>query len=420
MAEDHYLAGLRLEGRRVVVVGGGSVAQRRIPALLASGSVVDLVSPEVTPAIEALIASAELSWHPRRYRSGDLDGAWYALALTDDPEVNAVVAAEAEAARVFCVRGDDAVGGTAVTPATGGHGPVRIGVLGGRDPRRAASVRDGVVEALREGRLDSLPRRSEGGDGGPGEGAVPGVAIVGGGPGDPDLITVRGRRLLAHADVVIADRLAPQALLGELAPQVEVIDAAKLPRGRAMSQETINDALVHHAREGRFVVRLKGGDPYVFGRGSEEVQACVSAGIPVTVVPGVTSAIGVPELAGIPLTHRGVAHEAVIVSGHLAPGDPASLVDWPGLARLRGTLVMLMAVERLPEISVALLAGGRDPDTPVAIVQNGTLPTERVITTRLADLAGLAAVGEVRPPAIVVVGEVVALRNRVTAPTGTG
>lgn len=419
MPDDHYLVGLRLAGRRVVVVGGGTVAQRRVPALLSAGSVVDLVSPAVTPALEALVATGELSWHPRRYRSGDLDGAWYAMALTDDPETNALVAAEAETARVFCVRGDDATGGTAVTPAMGGHGPVRIGVLGGRDPRRAVSVRDGVVEALREGRLDSLPRRSPDGDGGPGEGAAPGVAIVGGGPGDPDLITVRGRRLLAHADVVIADRLAPQALLGELAPQVEVIDAAKLPRGRAMSQEAINDALVRHAREGRFVVRLKGGDPYVFGRGAEEVQACVAAGVPVTVVPGVTSAIGVPELAGIPLTHRGVAHEAVIVSGHLAPGDPGSLVDWSGLARLRGTLVMLMAVERLPEISVALLAGGRDRDTPVAIIQNGTLPSERVITTKLADLARLSASGEVRPPAIVVVGEVVALRNRLASGADT-
>ena len=238
------------------------------------------------------------------------------------------------------------------------------------------------------------------------------MAIVGGGPGDPDLITVRGRRLLAHADVVVADRLAPQGLLEELPPHVEVVDAAKLPRGRAMAQEAINALLVDRARQGRYVVRLKGGDPFVFGRGFEEVEACVAAGVAVTVVPGITSAVGVPGLAGIPLTHRGVAHEAVVVSGHLAPGDPESLVDWTALARLRGTLVVLMGVERLDEIAKALLDGGRSGATPVAIVQDGTLPGERTTTTVLADLAETVVREEVRPPAIVVVGEVVALGDR--------
>ncbi|MBI4942598.1 MAG: uroporphyrinogen-III C-methyltransferase, partial [Actinobacteria bacterium] len=166
----------------------------------------------------------------------------------------------------------------------------------------------------------------------------------------------------------------------------------------------------------RFVVRLKGGDPYVFGRGSEEVEACVVAGVPVTVVPGVTSAISVPGLAGIPLTHRGVAHEAVVVSGHLAPDDPGSLVDWPGLARLRGTLVLLMAVDRLPQIAEVLLAHGRDPQTPAAVVQDGSLPTERVVTGTLAGIADAATAAGVRPPAIVVVGGVVALRERLLPP----
>jgi uroporphyrin-III C-methyltransferase/precorrin-2 dehydrogenase/sirohydrochlorin ferrochelatase len=242
---------------------------------------------------------------------------------------------------------------------------------------------------------------------------LPGVAIVGGGPGDPDLVTGRGRRLLAHADVVVADRLAPQALLAELAPHVEVVDAAKLPRGRAMSQQAINDVLVERALAGRFVVRLKGGDPFVFGRGFEEVEACVAAGVPVIVVPGVTSALAVPGLAGIPLTHRGVAHEAVIVSGHLAPDDPASLVDWPGLARLRGTLVLLMAVDRLPQIAGVLVEHGRDPRTPAAVVQDGSLPSERILVSTLQDLPDVAAAAGVRPPAVVVVGAVVSLRERV-------
>jgi uroporphyrin-III C-methyltransferase/precorrin-2 dehydrogenase/sirohydrochlorin ferrochelatase len=244
------------------------------------------------------------------------------------------------------------------------------------------------------------------------------VALVGGGPGDPDLVTVRGRRLLAHADVVVADHLAPRELLDELPPDVEVVDAAKLPRGRAMAQQAINDCMVSHALAGRFVVRLKGGDPFVFGRGSEEVAACVAAGVPVTVVPGITSAIAVPALAGIPLTHRGVAHEAVIASGHLAPDDPASLVDWPGLARLRGTLVLLMAVERLGEITRVLREHGRDRDTPAAVVQDGSLPTERVVTGSLADIADRCADAGVRPPAIVVVGGVAALRGSLGHPDG--
>jgi uroporphyrin-III C-methyltransferase/precorrin-2 dehydrogenase/sirohydrochlorin ferrochelatase len=408
-APDPYLAGLRLKGRRVVVVGGGTVAQRRVPGLLTAGADVLLVAPAITATLESHAASGALRWERRGYAQADLDGAWYAFALTDDPGVNADVVAAAERRRIFCVRADDGRAGTAVTPATGRQGAVSVAVLGDGDPRRAAAVRDGVLEAMREGRLDTLPRRPAIGEQAT---RLPGVAIVGGGPGDADLITVRGRRLLAHADVVVADRLAPQELLAELAPQVEIVDAAKLPRGRSMSQQAINDVLVERALAGRFVVRLKGGDPYVFGRGSEEVEACVAAGVPVTVVPGVTSAVAVPGLAGIPLTHRGMAHEAVVVSGHLAPDDPASLVDWPGLARLRGTLVLLMAVDRLPQIAQVLIAHGRDPATPAAAVQDGSLPTERVVVAPLRELPNAVLAAGVRPPAIVVVGEVVTLRQR--------
>ncbi|MCF6746744.1 uroporphyrinogen-III C-methyltransferase, partial [Blastococcus sp. KM273128] len=155
-------------------------------------------------------------------------------------------------------------------------------------------------------------------------------------------------------------------------PEVEIIDAAKLPRGRAMAQERINQLLVEHARAGRRVVRLKGGDPYVFGRGYEELQACTAAGIPVEVVPGITSAVAVPALAGIPLTHRGLTHEFTVVSGHLPPGHPDSLVDGPALARLRGTLVVLMGVDTAPTIATTLIQHGRDPHTPVAVVTAGS------------------------------------------------
>jgi uroporphyrin-III C-methyltransferase/precorrin-2 dehydrogenase/sirohydrochlorin ferrochelatase len=207
----------------------------------------------------------------------------------------------------------------------------------------------------------------------------------------------------------VADHLAPQALLSSLPPEVEVIDAAKLPRGRFMAQEQINRLLVEHALAGRRVVRLKGGDPFVFGRGMEEVEACAAAGVPVEVVPGVTSAIGVPGLAGIPVTHRGLTHEFVVVSGHVPPGHPQSLVDWPALARLRGTLVVLMGVDTAPAIAAALVEHGRDPGTPVAVVSEGSTPNQRTVRTTLAGLAATVAEEGIRPPAVWVVGEVVAL-----------
>jgi uroporphyrin-III C-methyltransferase/precorrin-2 dehydrogenase/sirohydrochlorin ferrochelatase len=233
------------------------------------------------------------------------------------------------------------------------------------------------------------------------------VVLVGGGPGDPELITLAGRRALAEADVVVADRLAPRELLAELPAGVELVDAAKLPRGRSTAQEAINAILVERALAGRRVVRLKGGDSFVFGRGSEEWQACVDAGVPVTVIPGLTSAIAVPGLVGIPVTHRGVAHEFTVVSGHVPPGDARSLVEWPAIARLHGTLVLLMAVDNLTAIAAVLLEHGRHPDTAVALVQEGSLATERVVRSRLGRVAHDPQVADVRPPAIVVVGPVV-------------
>jgi uroporphyrin-III C-methyltransferase/precorrin-2 dehydrogenase/sirohydrochlorin ferrochelatase len=245
--------------------------------------------------------------------------------------------------------------------------------------------------------------------------ALPGVALVGAGPGDPELITVRGRRLLSRADVVVVDRLAPHLLLDELPAHVEVIDAAKIPYGRYMAQEAINAALVEHALAGRFVVRLKGGDPFVFGRGGEELDACLKAGVPVEVVPGVTSAVSVPAVAGIPVTHRGITHEFVVVSGHVAPDDPRSLVDWQALARLRGTLVLLMAVERLAVIAETLIAHGRPPDTPAAVIQEGTTSAQRSVIATLATVARAADEQGLSHPAIVVVGEVVAVGERLNA-----
>lgn len=398
--ERHYLTGLDLDGRRVVVLGGGPVAQRRLPRLIAAGAQVELIAPEVTPAVQAMAEAGEITWQARGYVAGDLDGAWYVVTATSDPEVNAAVATMAERARIFCVRSDHGAAGTAVTPAVGEHDGLLVGVLSGGAPRRSAGVRDRLLDALREGRVDDVAEPP---------GGLPGVALVGGGPGDPELITMRGRRLLARADVVVTDRLAPRELLEELAPHVEIVDAAKIPYGRAANQGVINAALIEHARAGKFVVRLKGGDPYVFGRGFEEVIACVRAGVPVTVVPGVTSAFAVPAAAGVPVTHRGVAHEVVVVSGHVAPGDERSLVDWSALARLRGTIILMMAVQRIGAFADALREGGRPGDTPVTVIADGTLARQRTLRSTLDKAAEDIAENDVRPPAIVVIGPVAAL-----------
>ncbi|HEY4462923.1 MAG TPA: uroporphyrinogen-III C-methyltransferase [Streptosporangiaceae bacterium] len=391
-----YLLGLRLPGRRVVVAGGGAVAARRVPALLDAGADVTLVSPEVTGSLEDLALAGRIDWVRRGYAEGDGADAWLVCAFTSDPAVNAAVAAEAEATRTWYVRADDADASAAWTPATGRTGDVRVAVLSG-DPRRSAGIRDAIVGGLRTGTLGA--RR--------GRGHQPGVALVGGGPGDPGLITVRGRQLLAEADVVVTDRLAPRSVLDELRPDVEIVDAAKIPYGRAMAQEHINAALISHAQAGRFVVRLKGGDPYVFGRGAEEVLACLRAGVPVTVVPGVTSAVAVPAAGGVPVTHRGVAQEFHVVSVHVAPDDERSTVNWPALAASRGTLVLLMAVERLAAVAETLIRNGRAGTTPVSVIENGTLPTQRTIVATLDTVAPRVFKEGVRPPAVVVIGEVV-------------
>jgi uroporphyrin-III C-methyltransferase / precorrin-2 dehydrogenase / sirohydrochlorin ferrochelatase len=450
---DPYLLGLRLDGRRVVVVGGGGVATRRIPALLDAGADIVLVSPSVTASLEDLAAAGRIRWEPRRYADGDCADAWLVCVCTDDTAVNAVVAAEAERQRTWYVRADDARASAAWTPATGRaedvradsiqstpvqsgpvqstpvqSGPVQstpvqstpvqsgsvqsgsvqrravqVGVLSG-DPRHSAAIRDAILGGLRTGQLSARH----------GRGHRAGVAIIGGGPGDPGLITVRGRQLLAEADVVLTDRLAPRSLLDELPADVEVIDVSKIPYGRAMAQEQINATLIDRARAGRFVARLKGGDPFVFGRGAEEVLACLRAGVPVTVVPGVTSAVGVPTSAWLPVTHRGVAQEFHVVSVHVPPGDDRSTVDWALLSGSPGTLVLLMAVQRIGAVAAELLRHGRNPDTPVSVISDGTMPTQRTINSTLEQVEGMVTREGIRPPAIVVVGAVVNVAAEIT------
>ncbi|TNH27317.1 uroporphyrinogen-III C-methyltransferase [Micromonospora orduensis] len=411
MTSNPYPLGLRLHGRRVVVVGGGAVATRRVPALLDAGADVLLVAPELTPALQARADAGRLHWVPRRFQPEDLDGAWLVQVAIDDPMAAASVSAVAAERRIFCVRADDRTAATAWTPAVTRHGPVTVAVLGGGDPRRAMTVRDAVRDLLAvrlapDG-IAVAPSRPDAATGATGGRQTGRVALVGAGPGDPELITVKGWRLLTEADVVVADRLVPGLLLDELRPDVELVDASKIPYGPSRAQEEINQILVDRALAGASVVRLKGGDPYVFGRGGEELLACASAGVPVTVVPGVTSSIAAPAAAGIPVTHRGVAHEFTVVSGHLAPDSPASLVRWDALAGLHGTLVILMGLKNLAAITATLIAHGRSPQTPAAVVQEATTGTQRVLRSTLDAVAADALTADLRPPAVVVVGDVV-------------
>ena len=388
---------LDLTGRLAVVVGGGAVAERRTQSLAEAGARVVVVAPRVRPSLRTLAEVRE-----RPYRPGDLDGAWLVHAATGDAAVNATVAADAERAGIWCVRADDAAHTAARVPARAVSGDVvvAVGSDGDADPGRVAALRDAVRLLLDTGELPLRHRRPHAGR----------VTLVGGGPGDPGLITVRGRRRLAEADVVVVDKLAPRAWLDALPDGVEVVDAGKAPHAHNLTQDEINALLVDRARAGKNVVRLKGGDPYVFGRGGEEVLACKAAGVPVEVVPGVTSAVAVPAAAGIPVTHRGLAQEATVVSAHLDPGDDRATVDYDALAASRGTLLFLMGVKQLPRIAAELVARGRPGTTPVAVVERGGLPTERVTVATLDTVATAAA--DATPPAVVVVGEVVSLRER--------
>ena len=393
-----YEIGLRLRGKEVLVVGGGTVAARRVPRLLEAGARVVLVAPEATATLSGFAESGRIRWERRAWRPGDGGGAWFVLAATDDPEVNAAVAAEAEAERIWCVRADDAAASDAWTLARTAFAGVSVAVSASGDPLRAAAVRDAVAAGLRSGELDAP---------GPRTARPVGAALIGAGPGDADLITLRGLELLSQAEVVISDRLAPQELLDLLDDSVEVVDAAKLPYGRHTTQEQINAVMVERALAGKFVVRLKGGDGFVFGRGAEELDACVAAGVPVQVVPGVSSAIAGPAAAGISVTERGVVHDFTVATGHVPPADPKSRVNWEALGKSNGTLVLLMAVKNRAAIAAALIEGGRDASSAVRIVENATTKNQTVRECTLADLGRT----EAHPPAVIVIGDVASRRR---------
>jgi uroporphyrin-III C-methyltransferase/precorrin-2 dehydrogenase/sirohydrochlorin ferrochelatase len=387
--QDIYPTALRLLGRPVLVVGGGPVAARRAKGLLDAGARVTVVAPVASDALQELADAGLLIWEPRTYSSSDLDGVWFVQTATGDPKVDAQVSDDAEAQRIWCVNASDHEASAAWTPAVAEVDDVKIAVNAGGDPRRAMAVRDAVATALETGDLPLRRRRASGGS----------VALVGGGPGDTGLITVRGRRLLGQADVVVADRLGPRELLNELAPDVHVIEVGKTPGHHPVPQAEINRILVEEALKGHRVVRLKGGDPYVLGRGGEEAEYCRQHGVEVEVVSGVTSAISVPAAAGIPVTHRGLAKGFSVVTGH------EELSEVP--ARPDHTVVLLMGVGQLRESASALGKAGLAGDTPVGIVENGYLPNQRVTIGTLGSIADQAEAAGVANPAVIVIGDVV-------------
>ncbi len=406
------MLGLSLAGREVVFIGGGGVAGRRVGRFLDEGALVTVVAPELGTVMRDHADAGRVAWVARTAREDDVAEAWLVHAATADPATDAAVSGWCASARIFCVNTSDGAHGSARLTAETRAGDVIVGVASdaGVDPRRAARLRDAIGAALRDGMLPLRRRRRAAGR----------VDLVGGGPGPADLMTVRGRRLLAEADVVIADRLGPTGVLGELDPDVAVIDVGKRPGDHPVPQEQINALLVAHAKAGRRVVRLKGGDPFVFGRGGEEVAACLAAGVPVEVVPGLTSVVSVPQAAGIPVTHRGVAAGLHVANGQ----GPISAATRAALADETITTVVLMGVAALPKLVAAALDAGAPAERHVAIVERGHTPDQRTTRTTLGEAVADAASAAVSNPAVIVIGDVAAagllLPEAAAVPGGTG
>jgi uroporphyrin-III C-methyltransferase/precorrin-2 dehydrogenase/sirohydrochlorin ferrochelatase len=445
-----------LAGRTVLVVGGGEVALRKIAALLAAGAAVRVGAPALHPQLAQWAAQGRIRHVPGFFHEDWLERVWLVIAATDDAGTNRQVAAAAGARRIWTNVVDDAALSSVHVPAVVDRAPVQIAIssggtapmlvrrlrerleatldhalgplaaLLGRYRRRIrARVRDaGARRALYQRALDGpMTAALRRGDGAAAERALRrllrggasapmcgSVALVGAGPGDPGLLTLNALRRLNEADVILYDRLVGRDVL-ELARRDALrIDVGKRAGERGMPQAAIHALLLEHARAGRRVVRLKGGDPCVFGRGGEELEFLRAHGVPYEVVPGVTAALACAAYAGVPLTHRDHAH---VVQFATARGRTTlDALDWRALAAPRRTLALYMGAAELDGIRRQLLAHGRGADTPFALVENGTCADQRVIVGRLDELAALARAHALRPPALLIVGEVAALASR--------
>ena len=388
---------LDVTDRRVVIVGAGAVAYRRIRRFLDAGATVEVIAPQASDEVVALADKQAIVWRRRRFVDGDLDDAWLvATATGTDADLDVFNAANSR--RIWCINSADAARGSAQSMAQSTRSDgITVAVHGGNDPKRAVSIRDAIAFLLQTEQLPTRRhRRSETGK----------VTLVGAGPGDPELVTLRALHAISNADVLVVDRLAPSVLWDEPAEGVEVIDVGKQPGKHAASQEEINQILVDRALAGKQVARIKGGDPFVLGRGGEEALACIKAGVDVEIVPGITSAVSVPASAGIPVTQRGITSTFIVASSHEgAAGVLAAATQAPPST----TLVLLMGASKLPAICQGLIDSGRPADLPVAVVESGWTTNQKCTVTTLGEAASGAIA--VHPPAVTVIGEVVAMRE---------
>ncbi len=447
-----------LQGRRVLVVGGGPVAARKVRLLLEAGAHVVVVAPQVH--FPASLASehgsrGQLALLHEAFDPGHFDGAVFAIAATGDRVVNAQVAAIGRERNVLVNVVDDLELSSFIVPAIVDRSPLVVAIsTGGVAPVLARLVRErlesmldgslgtlaGLLERWRSrikarlpdvdarrrfyegvvrGRVAALLRSRQPGPAeleiertlaaaaGPGPGSV---VLVGAGPGDAGLLTLNALRALQEADVILHDRLVSAEVLQLARRDADRICVGKSAHGQAVAQERIHELLLEHARAGRRVVRLKGGDPFIFGRGGEELEFLHAHGIPFEVVPGITAAVACGAYAGIPLTHREHAQSVRLVTAHC--GDSLDTLDWQALAQERHTVALYMGVAGLGRIRDGLMVHGRSGRTPVAIVENGSRPEQRVLLTTLAELEDAGREQQVRSPALVIVGEVAALAAR--------
>jgi len=454
---DYLPIFLDLRGQRCLMVGGGEVAARKTDLLLQAGARVHSVAPRLGDTLQALVDGGRITHRTGEFRESDLDGACLVIAASDDRSVNARAAAEADRRGVPVNVVDDPALCRFIMPAivdrspvlaavsTGGASPVLARLIRGRlealipsgfgrlaalagefrdavkariaDPGQRRRFWEGVLsgpiaEMIYAGRdsdaRESLTKALD--DGGTADAAMGEVYLVGAGPGDPDLLTFRALRLMQQADVVVHDRLVSSRVLDLARRDAPRIYAGKKRSDHALSQETINTLLVRLAREGKRVLRLKGGDPFIFGRGGEEIETLAAEGIPFQVVPGITAAAGCAAYAGIPLTHRDHAQSCVFVTGHLKDGTV--MLDWKRLVEPRQTIVIYMGLVGLPTICRELVAHGMQADTPAALVAHGTTEDQRVFPATLATLPEVVAKARVHAPTLIIVGGVVTLHDK--------
>jgi len=452
-ASAYFPVFLRLRGSRVLVVGGGEVAARKIRLLLRAGPRIEVAAQLLNAELEALAEAGEIQHVAKEFTPQRVAGCRLVIAASDDRLLNRAVAAAADAAQVPVNVVDDAAHSSFITPSIVDRAPLQVAIsTGGAAPVLARRLRERLEAWLPAGygqlaaflhrqrprvaALGDVPQRRaiwERFLDGPGaEAALRGddaaaaaelerllagapvggeVYLVGAGPGDPDLLTFRALRLMQQADVVLYDRLLPTAILELVRRDAERIFVGKRRKQHTVPQDEINAELVRLAREGKRVLRLKGGDPFVFGRGGEEIETLAAAGIPFQVVPGITAASGCAAYAGIPLTHRDYAQSCVFVTGH-ARQDGELQLNWAQLAQRGQTVVIYMGLHTLPQLCRQFIDHGLPPDWPAALVEEGTSPRQRVIAGTLGDLPQQVEAAAVQGASLVIVGEVVRLREK--------